>query len=91
MTEAALTKQVVRELKRRKLWHCKLHGGPMQRAGLPDFLVVIDGRAIFLELKGDGGQVTPLQSVTMQRLETAGAKTAVVRSLGDLTKALSIE
>jgi hypothetical protein len=63
----------------------------MQRAGLPDFLVVIDGRAIFLELKGDGGQVTPLQSVTMQRLETAGAKTAVVRSLGDLTKALSIE
>lgn len=88
MTEATLTKQVTRELKRRKLWFVKLHGGPMQRAGLPDFLVVFDGHAIFLELKGDGGEVTKLQEITLARLRAAGATTAVVRSLDDLTDAL---
>jgi len=58
----------------------KLHGGPYQQAGLPDLLVVIRGRAVFLEVKRPGGALTPLQEHTIARLRAAGALAEVVRS-----------
>lgn len=92
MTEKALTAAVARLLKERSrdgtLTYVKLHGGPMQQAGMPDFLVIDRGRVLFLELKGEGGQVTQLQAFTMRRLENAGARCYVVRSPADALAAL---
>lgn len=48
MKESALVAKIVKALKARGLFVAKLHG-PMQRAGLPDLLVVVEGRAVFLE------------------------------------------
>lgn len=92
MTEKALTNIVSRLLKERSrtgtLTYVKLHGGPMQQAGMPDFLVIDRGRVLFLELKGDGGAVTQLQAFTMRRLENAGARCYVVRTLDEAIAAL---
>ena len=82
--ERSLTAAVTRLLKERskggEVFFLKLHGGPMQRAGMPDFLVIIRGCILFLELKANGRGVTPLQAITMRRLEHAGARCLVVRS-----------
>lgn len=66
------------------LW-VKLHGGPMQRAGLPDILGVVSGHAIALEVKlpGRPHEVTDLQQYTLDKLAKAGAIAAVVDDVDD--------
>ncbi len=47
---------------------------------MPDLLVIVDGRAIFLEVKQPGKKPTPLQVHRMRDLRKAGASTHVVTS-----------
>jgi hypothetical protein len=56
----------------------KISGSPMQLWGMPDFLVVLRGRAMFFELKAPGENPTPLQRVRMESLFRAGAWCFVV-------------
>ena len=35
----------------RPVWFLKVHGGPMQRVGVPDYLLIVNGKAAALELK----------------------------------------
>lgn len=63
-----------------RLWFTKLHGGAYQRVGLPDLLIIACGRAVFLEVKAPGGQLTEIQSWHLKRLTMAGAIACVVRS-----------
>ena len=65
----------------------KIHGGPYQRAGLPDLLVVRDGRVAGLEVKapapGESDErarerVTPIQQACLDEMARAGARTAVI-------------
>ncbi len=65
-------------LKREGWFSIKTWGGPYQRPGLPDILVVANGRAVFLELKRPGNRPTELQEATMAELELAGALVRVV-------------
>ncbi len=71
------------DLKRCKspIWWVKLHGGPMQKKGLPDLLVVYQGRAVFMEVKAPGGEATKLQAHIIKQLQAAGAKAEVVTSV----------
>lgn len=83
--EKKITEAIVRSLRKRKaageaIWWLKLHGGPMQRAGVPDLLVVVDGRAVFLEVKQPGKKATRLQLHTLTDLRLAGATAEVVYS-----------
>jgi hypothetical protein len=89
MTESRLTAKIVAELRRRKIWHVKIHGGPHQRAGLPDLLLIVEGRAVWIEVKGDGGIVSPLQQHTLEQLRAAGCVAEVVRSFDDFLKLTS--
>ena len=79
--EGRLTSAIIRRLKSMNLWWVKLHGGPMQRAGLPDILIVDHGMAKFMELKAPAGRVSPLQEATMGELRRAGAEAVVIRSV----------
>lgn len=77
-----MTASIIRRLKAMpNLWWVKIHGGPMQRAGLPDMLIVDNGKAKFIELKAPAGRVSPLQEVTMAKLRKAGADAFVIRSI----------
>ena len=63
----------------------KLHGGVYQHAGLPDLLVVRNGRAIFFEVKRPGktkrNRPTLLQEVMLKRLQRHGCVAEVVHSM----------
>ena len=46
--------------------------------GVSDRVVLIDGRVIFVELKRDGGKMTPLQQVFREKVESNGGEFALV-------------
>ncbi len=96
MTEALLTRRVIAYLKQLNntadpLWFLKIHGGPMQRAGLPDLFVIYKGRTFGIELKRPGKKPTKLQQHTLSEMEKAGATTAVVTSVDQLQGLLERE
>ena len=51
------------------------------RSGVPDVLVLHQGRLYGLELKVSGGHATPAQTQALAELEAAGAVTAVAWDL----------
>lgn len=80
--EGKLTKRVVDYLDTlQNVWYLKIHGGPIQRQGVPDLMVVIRGVPWFPELKVDGNDPSALQVHTMKKIEAAGGMCHVVRSL----------
>lgn len=68
-------------------WTFKVHGNPMQRAGVPDILVAVEGRLIGLEVKfqrpGESrehalGRVSDLQWNEITKMRRAGCAADVV-------------
>lgn len=49
--------------------------------GVPDRLVVMGGRVVFVELKQEGGKPRPLQEWQIARLRRAGADVRVVAGM----------
>lgn len=58
------------------------------RAGMPDILIVHDGRALFFEVKRPGSYPTAVQRATHDALRIAGCRVSVVRSVDDARAAL---
>jgi Holliday junction resolvase len=72
----------------RPIYWVKLHGSNFQRAGIPDLLVVLSGRAFFFEVKSETGEPTKLQVHTLEKIKASGAKAMVVRSRHDVAAVL---
>lgn len=83
ITESSLVARIVAALKKRGAWVVKLHGGPLQQAGLPDLLVLHLGQVTFLEVKTPKGIVSPLQEHTLTRIQAHGGTAVVVRTLDE--------
>jgi hypothetical protein len=73
-----------------KVWWFKVHGGPMQRSGVPDLCVVIEGRTVWVELKRAAGTVSRLQAATIDDMRHAGAEVFVVRTADEFAAVLGI-
>lgn len=58
------------------------------RKGLPDVMVLHQGRALFLELKAEKGTLSESQRECHKALNYAGASVFVVRSIEDVQFAL---
>ena len=86
--EKAIVDKIKTVLKSRGIWVTKLHGGPTQQSGLPDLLVVLNGRACFLEVKQPGCVATPIQLHTLEQLRKAGAIAVVVTSVSEALEAI---
>jgi len=89
--EGKITAAITRHLKRLQsagvpIWYLKLHGGPMQRAGVPDMILFVDGHMLAIEIKKPGGEATALQVHTMAAMARAGAETAVVTSVDEVAR-----
>lgn len=56
------------------------------RAGYPDILCCVNGRFVSLEVKQEGGRVSPLQLCRIAEIRAAGGCAEVVRSLEDTKK-----
>ena len=70
------------------LWWLKVHGGPWQRRGVPDFIVCVRGRFLAIELKAPGRKPTPAQAVELARLQAAGAAVLVATMVAEVGTAL---
>ena len=57
---------------------------PGYRAGTPDVLIVIGGRAVWIELKTPRGRLSNSQRVAHTDIGRAGAAVHVARSLADV-------
>lgn len=57
-------------------------------SGIPDLIICANGRFIVAELKGEGGVVSKIQTVTLERIRKAGGLATVVRSLEELKELL---
>lgn len=91
--ESVVLRSIVAELQKLRakghaIWWTKLHGGPMQTAGLPDLHICLNGQACYLEVKRPGGRATPLQVATLAKIEFAGGTVAVVSSAAEALEAL---
>lgn len=85
MSEKAIAKRIQKKLKELNWWVTKLHGGPYQRAGLPDLLCVSgDGRVMFIEVKRPGKRPTPRQAQTMHELKLRGVTVILATSWEDV-------
>ena len=61
----------------------KNHGSAYSVKGLPDVLVIKDGRAAWMEAKRPGEEPTKIQLHVMRQLAAAGCPVAVVHSAAD--------
>jgi hypothetical protein len=78
--ETILQQNIVKAIKRKwgaGAWVMKIHGGPYQKAGVPDLLVIIAGRAYWIEVKRPGEVPTAIQKNVMQELMAAGCDVVV--------------
>lgn len=66
----------------------KNHGNQYSVIGLPDIMCVYNGKILCIEVKLPGNKPTKLQEITLQKLSTAGAITAVAYSIEDVQKIL---
>jgi hypothetical protein len=86
ITEALITEQIRGWLHRAKaggmnLWWMKIHGSNWQKSGVPDWLILRDGRYVWIEVKTPRGAVRPIQAYQIGQLEKCGADVWIVRSL----------
>lgn len=87
ITEKQITEKIIKALKQHGYWVLKVHGGPMQKSGIPDILACRNGRLLAIEVKRPGGRVTAIQRKRLAELEAAGADVVVITSVDE---ALSI-
>lgn len=66
----------------------KVTGGRLKRMGLargwPDYLILIDGRLLGIELKAPGGTVADVQREVGDKFVANGASWTIARSLDDV-------
>jgi len=87
--ETGLVKAIVRAVKKQypTAWIVKIHGGPMQMAGIPDLLICVHGLLVGAEAKhqkpGESeeharGRATPVQRNMIHLINRAGGMAGVV-------------
>jgi Holliday junction resolvase len=81
--ERTIVAKVLDEARRLGWWTMKNHGNAFSVKGLPDVLVIKDGRAAWMEVKRPGEDPTRVQEHRMRELSKAGCPVTVVRSVGD--------
>lgn len=86
--EARLSRAIMAALRARGAFVWKVHGGPMQMAGLPDIVGVWHGRFIGVESKLDTSLSTR-QVYVIRRLREAGAVVVVAHSVAEALTGLA--
>lgn len=64
-------------------WVTKMHGNQFMAKGLPDLLLIKNGRAAWIEVKRPGNDPTRIQEHRMRELATAGCPVTVACSAAD--------
>jgi penicillin-binding protein-related factor A (putative recombinase) len=71
--ERVVVKKTIEQLRKRGGFWFKVHGSPMQLAGIPDIIGCYRGRFIAFEAKRDAtGKPTAIQAYMMEKIRAAG-------------------
>lgn len=76
--EKTIVSSIVRMAERDGWWTFKVHGGPMQKAGVPDLLLQRCGVSVWFEVKQPGKRPTKLQASRMNEIESVGGSPCFV-------------
>lgn len=72
------------------IWIRKIHGGPYQRAGIPDLIGCLHGLFFAFEVKMPGEVATPLQLHTLREITRAAATARVISSVEEAERVLDL-
>jgi len=70
--EGKVKAEVKRLLTEAGAWFCMPVGGQFGKAGVPDFLCLLNGVFFSVETKAKGGKTTKLQDMEMAKIRAAG-------------------
>ena len=89
MGVAQSEKQVENHIKKwltdNNYWHFKVHGGPFQRAGVPDIIACINGRFVGIEVKRPkGGRTSAIQEYNIDGITQSGGIAFVATSVAEV-------
>lgn len=80
--ETALKTKVLKWLKSQDVWVYKT--SDRYRSGIPDLLILKEGRLYAIELKSSVGKVSIIQEFTLRMMKKHGALTGICRSLEEV-------
>lgn len=70
--ERSIVASIVRMAESQGWWTMKIHGGPHQKAGVPDLLLQKCGGSVWFEVKQPGNHPTAIQIARMNDIENVG-------------------
>ena len=79
--ESSIVRKIFGYLNSKGGFWVKIHGSPMQIAGVPDIIGCYRGRFISFEVKRPGKNPTKLQAFMMKRIIAAGGIATTIRSV----------
>ena len=89
MKESSLTKKVAELFRKAGAWVHKAHGSIYGYAGTPDLLICFNGgQFIAIEVKVGNNKPTPLQTVQLAKIQSAGGLAVVIRSVAEAEQLL---
>ena len=84
-SEKAIQADIVKHLRASGAWVFKVHGGPMQQAGVPDLVGCLpNGQMFGLEVKCPGRKLTPIQAHIIEQIKAAGGVAGRVECVEDV-------
>ena len=91
MREKPFELKIRKYLESRGHWVVKYFANGFTKSGIPDLLACVNGRFVAIEVKGDGGYVSPLQEFTLNQIIKSRGVAMVVRPHDFETFCKSIE
>ncbi|MCK4788763.1 MAG: VRR-NUC domain-containing protein [Desulfobacteraceae bacterium] len=88
--EKYLVRRISIWLRKEGIWHFKVHGSAFQVAGIPDIISVVNGHAVFIEVKTASGSLSKIQRHVIGKIRKAGASVNVVRCLEEVQDLIEI-
>jgi len=88
--EGTLRNKVRDYLKKLKgCWFLKVHGSPFQLMGVPDFIILYQGKFFAAELKVGDNEPTRIQKYVMGKIVAAGGYAQVCTTLDEVKEFIS--
>lgn len=82
--EGKVLASLIRELKRRGVWYLKTHGSALQRSGIPDLILIDNGRTLWVEVKAPGKEPSRIQLHRRNQIQEHGGEAFVVDKVEEL-------
>lgn len=78
MNEKRFEMKIRKELEKYNTWVLKTWSNGIQRSGIPDLIVCLNGHFVGIEVKAEKGKPSELQKYNIKKIEEAGGIAMIV-------------